>query len=99
MYQVTDEDRKIERSLKKIPDDAIVASSSELRAHLSLRRHSYNLPSATESANYIAILDRNRIIGDNNIKPFEAELIKVLSLSKQHMLVDRTTHYFLFKRI
>lgn len=99
MYQVSDEDREIEKSLKKIPEDATVTSSSELRAHLSLRQYSYNLPSATESADYIAILNQNRIVGDNHMKPFEVELIKILLLSKKHILVDHTTHYFLFKRI
>lgn len=99
MYQVTDEDRMIERALAKIPEDAVVTSSSELRAHLSLRENSYNLPSATESAQYIAMLDRNRIVGDNQIKPFEAELIKALLNSKKHVLVKRTTHFYLFKKI
>lgn len=98
MYQVKDEDREFEKVLRAIPRGATITSSSEIRAHLTRRENSFNLPSATDSAQYIAILNQNRIVGNYEPKAFENALIKVLLSSKDHELVHTSQHFYLFKR-
>ncbi len=99
MYQVSDEDREFAKVLKSIPENATVTASSEVRAHLTERADAFNLPNATDSAQYIAILDQNRIVGDYRPKEFEMQLIKVLKHSKEHILIYSSEHFFLFKKI
>ncbi len=82
-----------------IPRDASITASSEVRPHLARREKAFNLPSATSSADYVAIIDQNRIVGDYSPKEFEGELIKVLSVSKKHELVYKSTHFYLFKKV
>lgn len=62
IYAVSDEDREFERKLQAIPKDASVTASLEIRPHVSHRELAFTLPSATESASYIAIITQNRII-------------------------------------
>lgn len=98
MYQPTQEDRDFAKVLNTIPQSGIITSSSEIRAHLTRRENSFNLPSATESAQYIAILDQNRIVGNYEPKEFETALIKVLKSSTDHQLIYSSQHFYLFKR-
>ncbi len=99
MYRVTEEDRQFAKVLQDIPQGATVTSSSEVRAHLTRRENSFNLPNATESAQYIAILNQNRIVGDYEPKEFETKLIEVLRRSTAHEIIHASEHFYLFKRI
>jgi uncharacterized membrane protein/uncharacterized membrane protein YbhN (UPF0104 family) len=98
IYQVSEEDKQFEKVIQTIPKNAVVTSSGEIRAHLVQREHSFNLPNATESADYIAILDESRIIGDYRPKEFEIKLIKVLDASPKHELIKHLGHFYLYKR-
>lgn len=49
---------------------------------MTRRENSFNLPTATPSADFIAIIDQNRIVGDYNAKDFELKLIKILNVEK-----------------
>lgn len=98
MYQVSDEDRQFAQILTTIPQDASITASSEIRAHLTRRENSFNLPSATDSAKYVAILDQNRIVGDYSPKEFESALLKEPVFLKTHVLLNHIGHFYLFKK-
>lgn len=99
MYNATEEDKKFEEILQKIPEEASITASSEIRPHITHRKSAFNLPSATQSAQYIAIIDQNRIVGDYELKDFEGRLLKALAESKDHELVEQIDHFYLYKRI
>lgn len=98
VYQVTNEDKDFAKVLAAIPQSASVTSSSEIRAHLTKRENSFNLPSATDSAQYVAILDQNRIVGDYSPKEFENALLKEPVFLKTHDLISHIGHFYLFKK-
>lgn len=97
-YRVTKNSIAFEKILQKIPKSASVTSSPEIAPHTTHRENAYTLPIATASADFIAMSDQNRIIGDNNPKGFENELIKVLQGNDNFELVSHIHHYYLFKR-
>jgi len=97
-YIVAEVDKKFEKILQQIPATASVTSSSEIHAHVSQRESSYLLPYATESANFIALIDQNRIIDNAGPKPYEIELIKKLDTEGRYRLTDRVGHFYLYKK-
>jgi len=98
IYQVSDDDRLFEKILSSIPSGASVTSSTEIHAHVSQRRESYILPYATSSAQYIALIDQNRVIDNYGQKPAEKELIRKLNKGKEYELVNHIGHFYLYKR-
>lgn len=97
-YEVSDEDRAFEKVLQQIPADKSVTASPEIRPHITHREHADTMPDATRSADFIAIIDQNRLPGDYNPKEFELELLKVLQDSPSHTLVSHIGHFYLYKR-
>ena len=97
-YAVSEEDQKFEALLRTIPEDASVTASPEIRPHITHRENAYTMPDATSSADFIAIIDQNRLPGDYNPKGFELELIRVLDTSNTHTLVERIGNFYLYKR-
>lgn len=97
-YDVSEEDRQFEALLRMIPETASVTASPEIRPHITHRENAYTMPDATSSADFIAIIDQNRLPGDYNPKEFELELIRVLNERKEYTLVSRIGHFSLYKR-
>ena len=97
-YDVSEEDRKFEELLRMIPESASVTASPEIRPHITHRENAYTMPDATSSADFIAIIDQNRLPGDYNPKTFELELIRVLDESTTYSLVKQIGHFYLYKR-
>lgn len=98
MYDVSEDDKAFAKLLETIPRDASVTASPEIRPHITHRRLAYTMPDATASADFIAIIDQNRLPGDYNPKGFELELMAVLDTSEQHELVKRIGHFSLYQR-
>ncbi len=98
IYNVSKEDIEFAEVLKKIPETDSITASSEIRPHLARREFSFNLPTATESAQYVAIIDQNRIIGDYSPKEFENQLLKQPAFLKTHDLISHIGHFYLFKK-
>lgn len=98
VYNVTQEDRDFEEALSKIPKEAVVSASPEVRPHITHREFAYTLPVATESADFIAVITQNRMIGDYSDKDFENQLIKVLKQSSDHSVAFSSEHFYLFQR-
>ncbi len=99
VYQVSADDVAFNKLLQQIPKNATVTSSPEVRAHVTRREYSYTLPSAIDTADYIALIDQNRIVGDYSPKTFENELIPKLQTDSHHILVSHLGHFWLFKKI
>lgn len=99
IYNVTDEDRRFEKVLQEIPEDAIVTSSVEIRPHVNHRLNSFGVPSATDSADFIALITQNRMVGNYEDKLYENELIPILLDSPNHRVKFRSKHFLLFERI
>lgn len=97
-YQVRAEDIEFAKILAKIPRDASVTSSGEVRPHIARRENSFTLPGHVETADYVAILDENRIVGDYSPKEFENTLLKDPKFLKSHDLIRHLGHFYLFKR-
>lgn len=98
IYNVTKEDRAFERALQSIPKEASITGSLEIRPHIGHRDRAFAVPSATESAQYIALITQNRIIGNYEPKDYENKLIPILLSSKKHKVVFRSEHFYLFER-
>jgi len=98
IYQVSQQDRQFDELLQKIPRSASVTASPEIRPHVSQRIDSYTLPVATDYADFIAIIDQNRIIGDYEPKDFELVLRDQLRTSKKYTLVEHIGHFYLYKK-
>lgn len=98
MYTATSDEIEFEKLLQKIPSTASVTASPEVRPHVTHREYAYTMPTATSSADFIAIIDQNRIVGDYNKKEFELELIKHLNTSPHHTLVKKLGHFSLYKK-
>lgn len=99
IYAVTEEDREFERKLQAIPADASVTASLEIRPHVSHREFAFSLPSATQSATYIAMITQNRIISNYEEKAYEKELIAdLISKPDQFEALHKSEHFYLFKR-
>jgi uncharacterized membrane protein len=88
-----------EKALEKIPQNAIVASSSEVRPHVINHRLSYNLPSGVSQADYIALVSQNRFVGDDEAKPYETQLISNLKNNSHYQILYENAPFYLFKKI
>lgn len=99
MYEITEEDKKFEQLLATIPKNATVTSSPEIRPHVTHRVNSFTLPRYADSADYVAIIDQNRLVGDYNPKQFELILVKKLMSSNTYQLVNHIGHFYLFEKI
>lgn len=99
IYNVTQEDRDFERVLQSLPKDAFITASLEVRPHVSHRELAFSVPSATESAQYIALITQNRIISNYEPKEYENKLIPILLSSKKHKLKFRSEHFYLFEKV
>lgn len=97
-YHVSEEDRQFAKVLASIPKNASVSSSGEVRPHIARRENSFTLPGHVNDADYVAILDQNRIVGDYSPKEFENALLKDPKFLSSHELINHTGHFFLFKR-
>lgn len=98
VYQVSPQDRQFDESLQKIPQSASVTASPEIRPHISHRIDSYTLPVATDSADFIAIIDQNRMIGNYEPKDFELVLRDQLKTSQKYTLIKQIGHFYLYKK-
>jgi hypothetical protein len=85
--------------LKAIPESAVVSASGEIRPHITHREQAYTVPTATDSAQYIAIINQNRTIGDYDAKSYEISLIKDLKNMPNFELIAAYKHLYLFKRL
>ncbi len=99
IYNVTHEDKEFEKILQSLPNSEIITSSLEIRPHVSHRPYSFALPSATESAKFIALLTQNRMVGSYEPKVFENELLPILLSSNSHKLKYQGKYLYLFERI
>lgn len=99
LYNVTDEDRAFEKVLQQIPRNASVTASLEIRPHVSHREHAYTIPSATQSAKYIALITQNRLVSNYNPKEIENELIPRMLRDINYKLQFRSKHFYLFERV
>lgn len=99
IYNVTQEDKDFERVLQSLPKDAFITSSLEIRPHVSHRDLSFAVPSATQSAQYIALITQNRIISNYDPKEYENKLIPILISSKDHKLIYKSKHFYLFEKV
>lgn len=98
LYNVTQDDIDFARVLSEIPPNASVTSSGEIRAHLTKRENSFTLPGDVDTADYVAILDENRIVGDYSPKEFEGALLKDPKFLSSHTLISHIGHFWLFKK-
>jgi uncharacterized membrane protein len=99
IYKVTDEDRDFEKVLQNIPKDASITASIEIRPHVNHRKDVYFIPIATESAQFIALITQNRLVGNYEPKEIENRLIPMLLSSKEHIVRYRSEHFYLFEKI
>ncbi|MCL5409368.1 MAG: DUF2079 domain-containing protein [Patescibacteria group bacterium] len=100
VYRTDQDDYQFENVLQKIPKEASVAASGEVRPHVSHRINSYSLPTYTNQTDYIALIDQNRLIGDSSPHSFEVGLIKQFSQpDSQFMLVTHLGHFYLYKNV
>lgn len=97
-YQVVQQDIAFENLLQTIPQDASITASPEIRPHLTHRENAFTLPDATSSAQFIALIDQNRLVGDYSPKTFELALIKTLNQTHSYDLVSHIGHFYLYKK-
>lgn len=97
-YNVTNEDREFEKLLQTIPQSASITASPEIRPHVTHRENSFTLPVAIDSADFIALIDQNRIVGNYEPKEFELILRDQIKISKQYFLVKHIGHFYLYKK-
>jgi hypothetical protein len=99
IYNVTDEDKAFEKALQSLPPDASITASLEVRPHVNHRKEAYFVPSATNSAQFIALITQNRIIGNYESKNYENKLIPILLSDKNHLVRFRSEHFYLFEKV
>lgn len=97
-YQVSKVDRQFEQVLRTIPETASITSSPELHAHLTQRREAYVLPYATDSADFIALIDQVRSVDVLGPKPEELALIQRLEQERKYIRVWHAGNYYLYRR-
>ncbi|EKD96082.1 MAG: hypothetical protein ACD_24C00195G0003 [uncultured bacterium] len=99
VYLVGDNEKKFANVLAQIPPTASIAASREIRPHLSQREHAYNLDDVTIAADYLALIDQQRYVGNFSPRYYEIELIEKLKNDPNYQLVTRLGHYYLFKKV
>ncbi len=97
-YKVSKEDIEFESVLQKIPEDAVVAASGNIRPHITHRKYAHNLPNGTESASFVAILTEERVYFGIKKLEFEEKLVKILQSSDNHKLINQTGKFYLYER-
>lgn len=98
IYNVTDEDKAFKKVLNRIPSDAKVTASLEVRPHVNHRHEVYSVPSATPSADFIALITQNRIIGNYEPKEYENKLIPILLSNNTHEVLYKSKNFYLFRK-
>ncbi|RLC34393.1 hypothetical protein DRH14_03095 [Candidatus Shapirobacteria bacterium] len=98
MYRLRQVEKDFDKVLKQIPTEDIITASSEVRNHLTHRVNAFNLPHGIEEADWIAMTEKNHLVGDYEKKPFETDLIKKLDADDNYQLVFHQGDYFLYKR-
>lgn len=98
-YQPSTEDREYEKLLNNLPPDASVTASVEIKSHITHREFAYGIPSATESADYIALLTHNRIIGNIEPKDIENRLILELLQDPNYRAIFKGEYLYLFQNL
>ncbi|HAP37900.1 TPA: hypothetical protein DCQ19_03410 [Candidatus Shapirobacteria bacterium] len=101
MYRVGVDEIDFEKELKKIPADASITASSEVRTHLTHREFATNLPHGVGEVDYIAMVDHNHLVGDVEVKPFEGELIRKIQSGEEvrYKEIYHRGEYWLFKKV
>lgn len=97
IYQPTEQDLEFDSFLRTLPENAKIVASSEVRPHLTHRVFVDNTPGATESAEFIALIDQHRLIGSYRPKRFESKLIQVLKDHTDFKLIYQNGHFYVFK--
>lgn len=98
IYNVSEDDRRFTQLLRTIPQSASVTASPEIRPHVTRRELSYTLPVATDSADYIALIDQNRMVGNYEPKDFELRLIEILEREERYEKVEQFGHFSLYRK-
>lgn len=98
VYHVTDEDKAFLQVLRTIPNHASVSSSREIRPHVARREHSFTFPEASNSAQYVALIDQNREYGNYNPKILENQVLKNQVFLETHELISHIGHFYLFRK-
>jgi len=98
MYMPSNEDREFEKILQKIPQTSSITASNEIRPHLTHRDKIYNVPYATDSADFIALLTQNRIPGNYNPKEYELGLINSLEKNTKYKKIYQGEYLYLFEK-
>lgn len=98
IYNVSDDDKAFKKMLERIPPDAKVTASLEVRPHVNHRHEVYSVPSATPSADFIALITQNRIIGNYEPKEYENRLIPALLSSNTHEVLYKSKNFYLFRK-
>jgi uncharacterized membrane protein len=98
-YQVSQDDIEFEKVLRQIPENASVAASGNVRSHITHRNKAHALPGGVDSADYIAILTQERIIGGYNQIEYETNLVKRLQSSNTHQLIRNIGDFYLFRKL
>ena len=99
VYNLTPEDIAFENALQHIPQDASVTASIEVRTHVNHRENVWFVPSATQSAQYIALITQNRIVGNYNPKIYENQLIPILLKNTKYKVDFKSQHFYLFQKL
>lgn len=97
-YEVSQDDVEFEKVLQRIPESATVTSSTELHAHVTHREFAYMLPHATQSADFIALIDQHRVIDNYGPKEYEKDLVEKLHEEGRYDLVEHIGHFYLYKK-
>jgi len=97
-YAVTEDKKKIEQILKTIPPSYSVTASSEVRPHLTHREKAFNLPAATSSADFVALILRNENNSDYPSIDYDAKLVENLLTGRYYKLVTKIDRFYLFKK-
>ncbi|MFA6004948.1 MAG: DUF2079 domain-containing protein [Patescibacteria group bacterium] len=90
------DDIAFEKVLQTIPQSASITASSNVRPHLTHRLTAYTMPDATSSADFVAVLTEERIVG--NYQPIDVDIVAAMSISPEHELVSNIGKFYLFKR-
>ncbi len=97
-YRVTANDQWFDEVLQNIPPGASVAASGNVRPHITHRINAYVLPNEATTADYVAILTQERIVGGYNQLYFETNLVQQLLKDPQYHLQSHVGQFYLFKK-
>jgi uncharacterized membrane protein len=95
-YSITKEDIEFENLLKTIPQNASISASPEIRPHLTHRHNAFTIPDNIKTADYIALINQNRLVGNYDAK--DLTLINQLLKDPNYSLVKHLNHFYLFKK-